>query len=72
MAHRPSIHSYVRRLVLKEAYRDKELAETICRSNLLKTIPTLEEKFSYVPMAAINVNPGDVLVDSRGQGCYQQ
>jgi hypothetical protein len=60
----------IRRLIFTHAYRDREIGETVCRLNRVEVLtlaPTDELLVSLVP----NVERGEVLVDSRGQGSFQ-
>jgi len=54
---------FTKRLILEAAWRDKEKAESVCRSDVVTFDRDLEK--------AVEFKPGDVLADSRGQGCLQ-
>lgn len=61
----------IRRLIFTNAFQDREIVETICRLSRLEVIalaPRDELLISLVP----DVEKGEVLVDSRGQGSFQR
>jgi len=63
----------VKQLVSAEAYRDRERCETVCVSNVFDFLPVLEKEFGEgVNVSALNIERGEVLVDARGTGSFQQ
>ena len=60
----------IRHLVFSNAFHDREIVETICRMSrvdVLALMPGDQLIISLVP----DVEKGEVLVDSRGQGSFQ-
>jgi len=73
MAHRRSPLGFVRRLVLVDAFYDGEQAEIACRTNSLMYVAQLKSEFGDdVNISDLNIERGEVLVDSRGRGTFQQ
>lgn len=62
----------VRRLVLNTAFRDPRLAETVCRISTLEIRAFLFAQYSSIEGESINHEPGEILIDTRGQGSLQQ
>jgi len=61
----------IRKLIFTNAYQDKEIVETICRLSRVEVValtPGDNLLVSLVP----DVERGEVLVDSRGQGSFQR
>jgi hypothetical protein len=60
----------IRRIIFNFAYNDKTLGETICTLTRSEVLGLLHEpvQVSTVP----NVEKGEVLVDSRGNGSFQK
>lgn len=73
MAHRRTPRGYIRRLIMVDAYFDDLQAEITCRTNVDMYIPQLEAEFEGgVDMKDLDIERGEVLVDSRGRGTFQQ
>lgn len=64
--------SAAKKEVLETSRRDPERAETICMAGFNDVANALKKKFEYVNPDAIQDEPGDVLIDSRGTGTFQQ
>jgi hypothetical protein len=61
----------VRQLILTNAFQDRQILETVSRLSRVEVIalmPGDELLISLVP----DVEKGEVLVDSRGQGSFQR
>ena len=71
MVHKRSPESIVRRHALRNSRRDRELAETICRSTSSELSDAVKQVYGYVDQHVIFLDPGDVLTDSRGRGSLQ-
>ena len=73
MAHRRSPRGFVRRLVLVDAYFDDEMAEIACRTNPMAYVAQLEAEFGEgIRLSDLNIERGEILVDSRGRGSFQR
>jgi len=61
----------IRQLIFTNAFKDRQILETVCRLSRLEVIAVMpgdELLVSLVP----DVEKGEVLVDSRGQGSFQR
>jgi len=60
----------IRQIIFTNAFQDRQLLETVCRLSRLQVIAVMpgdELVLSLVP----NVEKGEILLDSRGQGSFQ-
>ncbi len=75
MPHRRSLEARQRRdakrLAMQSSFRDPEQAETVCIINTQTIYNLLQQKYGFVNMDAINIERGEVLIDSRGRGTFQ-
>ena len=72
VAHRRSPRGFVRRLIMTDAFHDFELAEIVCRTNVMQYVPQLEAEFGEgVTVGDLNIELGEVTVDSLGRGSTQ-
>jgi hypothetical protein len=60
----------IRRIIFSKSVYDREAAETVCRVSRLDVLHMLKEPLEVhlVP----DVEKGEVLIDSRGQGSFQR
>lgn len=61
-----------RRLVRPDSYRDRDIAETICLADADKILEMLRKEFEGVFTDIAEVEKGEVIVDSRGEGSFQR
>ena len=60
--------------LLTTSYRDRQLAETVCRIDTSAIISHVQQQFPHEPveMSIVqDLEKGEVLVDSRGRGTLQ-
>jgi len=73
--HRRSLEAKQRRdakrLAMQSSFRDSEQAETVCIINPETICNLLQQKYGFVNMDAVNIERGEVLIDSRGRGTFQ-
>jgi hypothetical protein len=60
------------RLVLATAFQDKRRCEAVNMTSPGDLQKVLYENFGYVCPGAVDVEKGEVLIDSRGQGSLQR
>lgn len=76
MPHRRSMKARQRRLVkrfiLKNSFKDRMKAESVCRTDPKAIIEMLQKNFDEVHLEVINYERGEVLVDSKGRGSLQR
>lgn len=75
MPHRRSLKARQRRdakrLAMQTSFRDPKQAETVCIINTQTICSVLQKKYGFVNMDAVNIERGEVLIDSRGRGTFQ-
>lgn len=73
--HRRSLEARQRRdakrLAMQSSFRDPEQAETVCIINTQTICEALQQKYGFVNMNTIDIERGEVLIDSRGRGTFQ-
>lgn len=76
LPHRRSVKAQqrrdARRIVLEASFRDRDLAETVNRVKPNELITELRKKYSTIFVEVARVDPGEILIDSRGRGTLQQ
>jgi hypothetical protein len=63
---------YARSLVINYSYQDPILAETVNLLSKESIADRLRARFNYVEMAAVKFELGEVIMDSKGKGSFQQ
>lgn len=62
-----------RHYILTHSFHDRELAETVCTPQTRSlTILALQHDYDAVDMHLVNVEKGEVLIDARGRGSFQE
>jgi len=61
-----------RQYILAHSFRDTILAETVCIVTNRMVITELQKTYDAINMDAVNVEKGEVVLDSRGQGSMQR
>lgn len=75
MAHprgKRSQKSTAKRFILDTSFHDREKAETICIVTPLQIVEQLQREYPYVHMEAVQFQRGEVIINSRGEGSFQQ
>jgi len=67
------VRRYVRGLILDNAFHDRRKAEKINVTTQAIIAKAISDRFGVVPMSCVpDVELGEVLLDSRGEGILQQ
>jgi hypothetical protein len=63
---------FARRVIIETSRADKRQGEQICMLSGLQVLGLVEQKYGSVPVDVGNVEKGEVLSDSRGEGTFQR
>ena len=67
-----SPESAARRYILDKSFHDPTMAETVSRVSDSMLVKFLDGLYPDEPPAKIDVERGEVLIDSRGRGSFQK